>query len=188
MKLNWLETILFSQTVRGVLQECAADHPGRAGGREVCCGAGPDRPAGPVGGWGQTTGGWKREAAVLTSPDSRAAGQGRGLASPQAGSAAERQEPAAVSPVARTAWRRRARAARAAAPASARTLSPQIRRRAPSTRPPSRARPRTELTLAAAPSPQHPRRAAAASHRDEVVPRAAPARSPPGSGGLSAGA
>lgn len=55
----------------------------------------------------------------------------------------------AVSPAARRAWRRRAQAARAAAPASARTLSPQIRRRAPSTRPPSRvhaARPGKEVT------------------------------------------
>lgn len=55
----------------------------------------------------------------------------------------------AVSPAARRAWRRRARGARAAAPASARTLSPQIRRRAPSTRPPSRvhaARPGKEVT------------------------------------------
>lgn len=65
-----------------------------------------------------------------------------------------------VSPAARRAWRHRARAARAAVPASARTLSPQIRRRAPSNRPPSRvhaARPRKEVTPKSAPRLQNAR-------------------------------
>lgn len=98
---------------------------------------------------------------------------------------------AAVSPATRRAWHRRGRAAHAGAPASARTLSPQILRPAPSIRSPWRARatgPRNQATPRATPITQPPKHPTAARNRDKVVSRAAPARGPHGSGGLSAGA
>lgn len=113
-----------------------------------------------------------------------------GLAAGRLGSGAARGR-AAVSPAARRAWRRRGRTAQAGAPASARTPSPQIRRPGSSIRSPSRGRatgPGNEATPRATPITQPPKRATAARHRhrDEVVTRAAPARGPHGSGGLSA--